>query len=154
MTKYSRWQPKPQMATFLSKMRGKRGCWIYPGTIDTGGYKSVKHNGKKIGAHRVAYMVGAGKIPKGKYVCHHCDTPACVRPSHLFVGSAKDNYLDAKAKRRHTHGDKCWRVRLTERAVKYIKRSKKTQTELGRQFGVRNTTIWQIIHGRNWKHVA
>jgi hypothetical protein len=34
------------------------------------------------------------------FVLHRCDTPACVNPDHLFLGTAKDNALDREAKGR------------------------------------------------------
>jgi hypothetical protein len=49
-------------------------------------------------AHRIAWILSHGPIPDGMYICHHCDTKACVRPSHLFVGTAADNTHDAMEK--------------------------------------------------------
>ena len=56
---------------------------------------------KKIrSVHRESYRVSRGD-PTGKFVCHKCDTPACVNPDHLFLGTAKDNAGDKIAKGRH-----------------------------------------------------
>jgi hypothetical protein len=51
-------------------------------------------------AHRVAWELVNGPIPDGLIVCHHCDTPPCVKVSHLFLGTQKDNMADASAKGR------------------------------------------------------
>lgn len=45
-------------------------------------------------------------IPDGLDVCHRCDNPPCVRPSHLFVGTSLDNRRDAAAKGRTARGER------------------------------------------------
>jgi hypothetical protein len=52
-------------------------------------------------AHRLAWIDAYGSIPAGLYVCHHCDRKLCVRPDHLFLGTAQDNSRDMIAKGRH-----------------------------------------------------
>jgi len=52
-------------------------------------------------AHRVAWTVTNGLIPKKMNVLHHCDVPSCCNPAHLFLGSQKDNVQDMMSKGRH-----------------------------------------------------
>lgn len=73
----------------------KTGCWIWNGR-DRNTYHRIR--GKAV--HRLAYLAAVGPIPTGLLICHHCDTPACFNPAHLFAGTHLDNMEDAKAKGR------------------------------------------------------
>jgi hypothetical protein len=47
------------------------------------------------------YEMYYGVTPAG-FVCHTCDNPACINPTHLWIGSHRENQLDALKKGRHT----------------------------------------------------
>lgn len=83
-----------------------RGCWIWTGGTVDGGYGqfSIGRDGRRsvvMQAHRWSYRHYNGEIPEGLLVLHRCDTPACVRPEHLFLGTQADNMADMRAKGRH-----------------------------------------------------
>jgi hypothetical protein len=73
------------------------GCLIWKGTV-AGGYGVLNLNGRKVHAHRVAWELANGPIPKGKQINHHCDVPLCVNPYHTYCGTQQDN-MDDKSKR-------------------------------------------------------
>jgi hypothetical protein len=79
------------------------GCWEWKGQIGHGGYGRLFAGGRSREskpAHRVSWELHYGPIPPDLFVCHHCDNPKCVRPSHLFIGTAADNVHDSMAKGR------------------------------------------------------
>lgn len=87
----------------LAKIKYVGDCWLFTGK-PADKYGSLKEGGNtrtQIGAHVAAYKLWVGEIPPGLQVCHHCDTPRCCNPSHLFLGTAKQNAEDRDRKGRH-----------------------------------------------------
>lgn len=81
------------------------GCWLWTACTDKGGYGKITVGRKYLGtrkvdkAHAVSYREFIGPT-KGLCVLHRCDTPSCVNPAHLWLGTNLDNMRDAKAKGR------------------------------------------------------
>lgn len=76
------------------------GCWLWgAATRDKKGYGVLKVKGKMQFAHRLNYQIHKGEIPKGLFVCHRCDTPTCINPEHLFLGTTQENTQDRTNKR-------------------------------------------------------
>jgi hypothetical protein len=82
-------------------IRGTDECWPWKAFINRHGYGVFSYaHGKKMPASRFALATVIGWIPGELYACHHCDTPVCCNPSHIFAGTPKDNIQDALAKGR------------------------------------------------------
>lgn len=131
------------------------GCLIWTGTIGAGGYGSIRVGGKNAKAHRASWMAHRGEIPKGIMVLHKCDTPACINPDHLFLGTQRDNMHDALAKGRNadTRGTKNGRAKLTESQIADIRQSKETTVAAAAKYNVSASLISQIRRGQCWRHV-
>jgi hypothetical protein len=92
------------------------GCWLWERATTRGGYGNVWVNGRIYRAHRASYEAFVGAIAPGLSVCHKCDTPACVNPDHLFLGSNEDNARDKVRKGRQLRGERHhWRCRPESR---------------------------------------
>jgi hypothetical protein len=99
---------------FWMKVQKTHTCWLWLGAKDERGYgRFAPTSNKAIGAHCFSYILNVGPIPAEKpWILHHCDNPSCVRPDHLFSGTAADNALDCKTKGRNTAGSRHpWHLR-------------------------------------------
>src|SRR5450756_2321620 len=101
---FSRMIPRRPIADRLWERVNKGGsCWTWLGPPSKEGYGRVGAGGKTgrlLLVHRVAYELVYGAIPEGLLVCHSCDTPSCVNPAHLWLGTHKTNAADKKCKGR------------------------------------------------------
>lgn len=149
---------KPLEERFWSKVRKADGCWEWTGAKIPQGYGQLSVDGKLCRVHRLSYILANGFIPAGLLVLHRCDNRGCVRPSHLFLGTQTDNMRDAVRKDRwepKVRGSRNGNVKLKEddivkmRAMRGI-----SYVELGRRFGITESTARWIMSGQGWEHVA
>lgn len=129
----------------------ENGCWLWIGLKDKDGYGliSIKRRHKR--THRYSWELHNGPIPTGILVLHHCDIPACVNPSHLFLGTHQDNVKDRVSKDRtaHTCGTKNGNSKLTYEDICLIRFLRKYHTEfslrqIAEYFHIAHTYISRI----------
>ena len=122
-------------------------CLLWTGAIKSNGYGNLSFEGKVQSAHRVSYMLANGPIPKGARVLHSCDVRACVEPSHLSLGSARDNSRQMVERGRYRGP-----ARLSpsvRQQVRSAVASGLPQRVVGEHFGVSQATISNIVRGKH-----
>lgn len=160
-----KWLPEPNS-----------GCWLWMGAHN--GQKGVDlygffgYDGITIGSHRASWQLYRGEIPDGLVVRHKCDTPCCVNPDHLKLGTQLDNIQDAIDRRRHSCGEKHAatirgiphpttqgqnhrRATLTDKDVIAIRQlaSSIPHRELSIRFNTSIANIRSIVYRKSWKHL-
>lgn len=155
----------------LTEWEPNSGCRLWTASANERGYGLVKAWGRTRLAHRVAWVMERGPIPKGLQICHRCDTPSCVNVQHFFLGTQAENLADMIRKGRSATGDRSsarrhpealsrgerhkW-AKLTEEQVKEIRRDYVWRSPtnglkaLGRRYDVDHKTIWFIVARKTW----
>ncbi len=145
------------LAAFWAKVN-KRGpmcahlgtcCYEWVAGADDDGYGVFGFRGKSAKAHRVAWILFRGEIPKGKCVLHKCDNPSCIRPSHLFLGDQMDNRRDMLAKGRGRNYRKISSGMVTVIRREYI--AGYDSGELAVRFRIPSGHISKLLTGRIFK---
>jgi hypothetical protein len=135
------------------------GCWLWSGSRSgLEGYGSIRIDGANVRAHRASWRIHNGPVPDGMCVCHRCDTPSCINPAHLFLGTNADNNWDKSRKGRcpDRKGTNNGRAKLNENDVGRIfslRRMGKTQSEIAAAFNCHQGTVSDVLTGRRWRHI-
>jgi len=142
---------------FWSKVLvGGEGCWGWAGHRQDDGYGILEVDGTPRLAHRISFWLNGGSIDQ--CVLHRCDNPPCVRPSHLFAGTRRDNGKDrdAKGRTRSPIGEASGMAKLKASDIPEIRAlldEGMSTKQIGQRFGVASGTIRAIREGRTWMHV-
>jgi len=125
-------------------------CWPFLDN-DKSLYDKITINGQYYLAHRLAYEEFYGiKLKEVDVIMHTCDTPKCVRPDHLCVGTLSNNSCDMVRKSRHPVG------KLTPEYIKIIRERIENgdkQREIANDFGVDQSMVSYIATGASWSYV-
>jgi hypothetical protein len=117
-------------------------------------YPAIYKEKKKQLISRLIWELDHGPIPRGMLVLHRCDNPSCIKPSHLFLGTDKDNTQDCLRKGRFTplRGEANGHHKLSSSDVEKIRKSKLSCEKLGKVFGVCASAIHAVRLGVNWRY--
>jgi hypothetical protein len=134
------------------------GCWLWTGRRMSNpkfdyGIIRLPRLRKNISAHRLMFALKYGLIPNKLSVLHKCDTPRCVNPHHLFLGTQSDNHLDMVSKNRHHKSQKGFKhpssifTEQTLTKAKELKLSGYTFKQIASIFGCTLGTAYLAING-------
>lgn len=117
-----------------------------------------KPSRKVLLAHRVSFQIHFGDIPDGLFICHKCDNPKCVNPSHLFAGTNKDNVQDMILKQRDYRGiakigASHPMAKLSERQVINILSDNRSLSQIAKDYSISKSYVSSLKKGRTWKHI-
>ena len=139
------------------------GCWIWFRSRTMAGYGMMYIGSRLDGtrssvyAHRLSYQSFIGAIGTGLLVCHHCDTPSCCNPEHLFLGTAQENAADCVRKGRSARGDRKPHTKLSFDDVFHIRTlhegGRVSQRLLAEEFSVTQSHISRIVNRQVWQHI-
>jgi hypothetical protein len=139
-------------------------CLEWPWFRSPKGYGRLRGPEKIQQSHRAAFFHATGKLDPSKFVCHHCDNPPCFRPIHLFEGTVRDNTYDMIAKGRqrfkppiNSTGEKSPCAKYTEAQMIEVVRLARLGigiTKISAETGVAVTSAYDVLRGRNWKHLT
>jgi hypothetical protein len=150
------------MDRFWNKVdiNGPDECWEWQRYCLPNGYARFRYEGKMQYIHRVSWKLENGEIPEGIKVCHSCDNRKCVNPSHLFLGTQRENLQDMVEKGRSAKqkGTENGRVKLTDIQIVELRKEYRignySQRELAKIYGVSQQLISRIVNRKNWTHLA
>lgn len=149
------------------KQESVETCILSMKGLQRSGYSVVYFEGKSWPAHRLAYKLAHGRIPKGKIICHKCDVRNCINPKHLYAGTYKDNSNDCFNRKRHIYlahperlarGERVNTAKLDQSDIKKILKLRHSKSwpgkyKVAKQFGVGATTIQDIVSKTTWRHI-
>lgn len=143
------------------------GCFIWTAGKDGHGYGYFSYEKRAYRAHRAAWELAFGPVPKGLFVCHRCDNPSCVNAAHLFVGTSTDNTNDMMSKGRgrwkerkvkplngsaiEKMKDGNWQEQRTMSALQFRKTIKTlgmSKGAAGRYIGISQRTVFRLAGGQ------
>lgn len=137
------------------------GCWLWFGARDPRGYGRFNIGGRPkrtVFAHRFSWELTNARHAGEFVIRHKCDTPECVNPEHLVLGTHAENVLDRISRGRsvYVRGQENGKSKLTEQLVREIRRllGKETGVEIAKRYGLSPCTVADIKHGRTWRHVS
>ena len=143
-------------------------CWIWLGAKNGkatkrkngSGYGFLWWEGRMQPVHRLSFAAFVGPIPKGLLCLHRCDTPACINPDHLFLGTQQDNMSDKVRKGRQArqkgeaHGGAVLTAVQAAEVRFLAQQGRLLQREIGALYGVARETVSQIARGKLWPDVS
>ncbi len=132
----------------VNKTISQKGCWLWSAGTFRKGYGCFNVACKPYATHRLAWLLTYGEMP-ALQVLHTCDTPRCVNPAHLFLGTNQDNVDDRETKGRNNpqSGEANGFCKISDKVVEQIRllcSMGLTQREAAKRFNLSQTHVSDI----------
>ena len=103
--------------------------------------------------HQLLTTAFLGPRPQGQVVRHIDGNPKNCKLSNLAYGTYAENEADKEIHGTRLHGEEIKSSKLNVQAVTAIRASSASQSQLARDYGVHQGTIWRILRRETWAHV-
>ncbi len=127
----------------VDKSAGPDGCWLWLASHNLRGYGMFRYQGTATLAHRVAWVLTKGPIPKGQKVLHQCSNPPCVNPAHLSLSPIQrplaKRFWEKVDKSAGPDGCWLWTAYCSPRGYGTFRRAGKNR--------LAHRVAWELIHG-------
>ena len=125
-------------------------CWLRGRGKPYGG--CITHRGRNIGAHRISWLISRGYW-NILQTLHKCDGGkiGCVRPDHLFAGTARDNMQDMTNKQRHP--EPALSESLVREEILPAIQKGETYRDIGKKYSVSDVAIRHIAIGKTYTNI-
>lgn len=137
----------------IDSSQGPDACWPWTAATNALGYGVLQlgRSGGLARAHRLMYQVAHGldSLPDDKFVRHTRDNPICCSPTHLLLGSPKDNVLDMYARDRRPFGERVKNTRVTETQVQEMRKKRQSGArvvDLSQEYGLSVSQVSSICN--------
>jgi len=132
------------------------GCWLWTGATFNHGRPQLRMGNRVVLAARQAYLAFRGQEPGDLCVCHKCDTPECVNPDHLFLGTYADNNRDRDEKGRTVvnrgEDNGCAKISWEQaQQIRAIYASGVPSEAIGPEFGITGRQVRNIVRKKQWR---
>lgn len=180
---YAQWLElaRQQSNRFWSKVDRSGDCWLWQAALGQDGYGKFQISGrgsrfqgdrqwqKTVRAHRLTWELVNGECPRGLYILHSCDAPACCDPAHLSPGTQALNIKQASergrlltgaehaARRRMPRGERHYKATISDADVSQMRALKVAghrNCDLARQFKITRAAADAILARKSWRHIA
>jgi len=133
-------------------------CWMFDSSVKTK-YPQFALKGHIIRCNRIMFEVCNGVIESNMVICHKCDTPRCVNPTHLWKGTQQQNVIDRDLKGRNVKGINVNTAKLSVANVKDILTGiyfdkYKTTLEILEVYDIAMHTLYMLLRGNTWKDIT
>lgn len=151
------WSPDVELQAEIeerSMPEPNTGCWLWMHRATALGYPQMSGDGGY--AHRASYRAFNGPLADRDVVRHRCDTPRCVNPDHLLVGTQGDNLADMRARQRNARGSRHGLSKLKDKDIYEIRALRErnlTYAQIGEAVGISQSMVGFIVTGKNWRHL-